>query len=51
MADDYYTSAQLIQFNESDLEFDVSDVLNDAPVLAALSAFSVPGTQLLYMNQ
>jgi hypothetical protein len=51
MADDYYTSAQLIQFNESDLEFDVSDVLNDAPVLAALSAFSVPGTQLLYMKQ
>ena len=51
MADDYYTSAQLIQFNESDLEFDVSDVLNDAPVLAALSAFSVPGTQLLYMKR
>jgi len=51
MADDYYTSAQLIQFNESDLEFDVSDVLNDAPVLAALSAFSVPGTQLKYMKK
>jgi len=51
MADAYMTSATIVNFNESDLEFDVSDVLNDAPVLAALSAFSVPGTQLKYMKQ
>tara|TARA_R100000008_G_scaffold62445_1_gene39704 strand:+ start:614 stop:1531 length:918 start_codon:yes stop_codon:yes gene_type:complete len=51
MADDYVTSAKIIEFNDSNLEFDVSDVLNDAPVLANLSAFSVDGTQLKYMRQ
>ena len=53
MADtpDYVTSATLLSFNESDLAFDVSDVLADAPVLARLSAFSVPGTQLKYMKK
>ena len=51
MADAYMTSSTIVNFNESDLEFDVSDVLNDAPVLAALSAFSVAGTQLKYMKK
>ena len=51
MADDYYSSANLITFNESDLSFDVSDVLNDAPVLSALSAFSVDGTVLKYVKK
>jgi len=51
MADDYYTSAEIITFNESDLSFDVSDVLNRAPMIRRLSAFSVDGTQLKYVKQ
>jgi hypothetical protein len=51
MADDYYTSAEIITFNESDLSFDVSDVLNRAPMIQRLSAFSVDGTQLKYVKQ
>ena len=50
MADDYYTSAEIITFNESDLSFDVSDVLN-APLIRRLSAFSVDGTQLKYVKK
>ena len=46
MADDYYTSAEIITFNESDLSFDISDVLNRAPLIRRLSAFAVDGTQL-----
>ena len=51
MADDYYTSAEIITFNESDLAFDVSDVLNRAPLIRRLSAFSVDGTQLKYVKK
>lgn len=51
MADDYYTSAEIITFNESDLSFDVSDVLNRAPLIRRLSAFSVDGTQLKYVKK
>ena len=53
MADtpDYMTSAKVLQFNDSDLSFDVSDVLEDSPVLRRLSAFSVDGTQLRYMRK
>ena len=51
MADDYYTSAEIITFNESDLSFDVSDVLNRAPMIRRLSAFSVDGTQLKYVKK
>ena len=51
MADDYYTSAEIITFNESDLAFDVSDVLNRAPMIRRLSAFAVDGTQLKYVKQ
>jgi hypothetical protein len=38
MADtpDYMTSAKVLQFNDSDLSFDVSDVLEDSPVLRPL---------------
>ena len=53
MADtpDYMTSAKVLEFNNSDLAFDVSDVLEDSPVLRRLSAFSVDGTQLQYMRK
>ena len=51
MADAYMSSADIINFNESDLSFDISDVLNQAPVLAAMSAFSVDGTVLKYMKK
>lgn len=51
MADDYYTSAEIITFNESDLAFDVSDILNRAPLIRRLSAFAVDGTQLKYVKK
>ena len=51
MADDYYTSAEILTFNDSDLAFDVSDVLNRAPLIRRLSAFSVDGTQLKYVKK
>ena len=50
MADAYMSSADIINFNESDLSIDISDVLNQAPFLSALSAFSVEGTVLKYMK-
>lgn len=51
MADDYYTSAEILTFNDSDLAFDVSDVLNRAPLIRRLSAFAIDGTQLRYVKQ
>lgn len=51
MADAYMSSADIVNFNESDLSINISDVLQDAPMLAALSAFSVDGTVLKYMKK
>tara|TARA_R100001129_G_scaffold156061_2_gene119198 strand:- start:1258 stop:2178 length:921 start_codon:yes stop_codon:yes gene_type:complete len=51
MADAYMSSADIVNFNESDISINISDVLQDAPMLAALSAFSVDGTVLKYMKK
>jgi len=50
MADDYYTSAEIITMNESNLEFNVNDVLNQAPMIQRLSAYSINGTQEKYLK-
>ena len=45
MADAYMTSTDVAKFNDADLDIGiVSDVLNDAPLLAAMAARSIPGS-------
>jgi hypothetical protein len=51
MADAYLTAAQVAHFNKTDMDLLVSDVLNQAPVLAALSARTVRGNSFVYTRQ
>ena len=51
MADAYLTSAQVAHFNNVDMDLLVSDVLNQAPVLAAMSARAVRGNSFVYTRQ
>ncbi len=52
MADAYMSSSDVVKFNDADLDIGiVSDVLNDAPVLAALAARSIPGYTYKYLKK
>ena len=51
MADAYLTSADVAHFNKTDMDLLVSDVLNEAPVLAALSARAIRGNSFVYTRQ
>jgi len=52
MADAYMTSTDVAKFNDADLDIGiVSDVLNDAPLLAAMAARSIPGYTYKYLKK
>ena len=52
MADAYMSTSDVVKFNDADLDIGiVSDVLNDAPLLGALAARSIPGYTYKYLKQ
>ena len=52
MADAYFSTSEIVKFNDADLDIGiVSDVLNDSPVLAAMAARSIPGYTYKYLKK
>ena len=52
MADSFMTTAEVTKFNDSDLDVGIiSDVLDDAPVLARLAARSIAGYTYKYLKR
>jgi len=52
MANDFVTLAELVQLNDQRLaDRDISDLLDDAPILAALAADTVDGTTHKYLKE
>ena len=48
MADSYMTSANVVNFNKLDMDLNLSDVLDEAPVLARLAARTCKGITFVY---
>ncbi len=48
MADSYMTSANVVVFNKLDMYLNLSDVLDNAPVLARLAARTAPGITFVH---
>lgn len=52
MASDYITAANVVSFSDSDLEgVSIKDILNSAPLVAALPVRTTEGTQLKYIRR
>jgi hypothetical protein len=52
MADAFLTTSEVAKFNDSDLDIGIlSEVLNDAPVLAAIAAKSIAGVTYNYLKE
>ena len=52
MADVYMSTSDVVKFNDADLDIGiVSDVLNDAPLLASMAARAIPGYTYKYLKK